>query len=64
MLFNRRLFKKVGFNNIIRRNMYNHPFTNNELKLIVGIGAVCGVSNFISLYFAIRTSSILIKPNT
>ena len=62
ILFNRRLFKKVGFNNI-KRNMSNHPFTNNELKLIVGLGAVCGVSNFIALYFAVNTSTIICHKN-
>ena len=62
-VFNSRIFKTVGVNNIIKRNMSNHPFTNNELKLIVGLGAVCGVSNFIALFFAVKTSTIICHKN-
>lgn len=60
-MFKSRLFKRVGFNTIIKRNM---SFTTNELKMIAGCGVVCGVSNFIALYFAVGTSSIICGKRT
>lgn len=52
MILNSRLFKRVGN----KRNMSN--FTPTE-KAIVGLGGVCLISNYIALYFAIKTSSLI-----
>jgi hypothetical protein len=55
-MFNSRLFKRVGFNTLIKRNMSNQTnFTPDEIKMIVGCGVVCLICNNIGLYFAIKT---------